>query len=36
MTAIRMDGKALAAKVRAEVAEELKAFGGSALSLIHI
>jgi len=30
MTAIRMDGKALAAKVRAAVAEELKELGGSA------
>ena len=30
MTAIRMDGKALAAKVRAEVAQELKEFGGPA------
>ena len=29
MTAIRMDGRALAAKVRAQVAEEVKVFGGS-------
>ncbi|MDW8339810.1 MAG: tetrahydrofolate dehydrogenase/cyclohydrolase catalytic domain-containing protein, partial [Thermoleophilia bacterium] len=27
MTAVRIDGKALAAKVRAEVAEEVRAFG---------
>ena len=27
MTAIRMDGKALAAKVRAQVAKEVQAFG---------
>jgi len=29
MTAIRMDGKALAAKIRAQVAEQVEAFGGS-------
>jgi methylenetetrahydrofolate dehydrogenase (NADP+) / methenyltetrahydrofolate cyclohydrolase len=29
MTAVRMDGKALAEKLRAEVADEVKAFGGS-------
>ena len=29
MTAIRMDGKALAAKIRAQVAEEVESFGGS-------
>jgi len=29
MTAIRMDGKALAAKIRAQVAAEVEAFGGS-------
>ena len=28
MTAVRIDGKALAAKVRAQVAEDVKAFGG--------
>jgi methylenetetrahydrofolate dehydrogenase (NADP+)/methenyltetrahydrofolate cyclohydrolase len=30
MTAIRMDGKALAAKLRAQVAEDVKAYGGPA------